>query len=332
MRLHSTNLWLYVTGVFMKQRIAVQVFSLSVVVFLANVQCIWSQALPLSRSQLERKQLILARAADYEANIKGLYAQDLQLWSRKFITDRKLAIAEIGRALATKAANVRTAKNLDWDQVKADPEFLDFERQQIFKLINEKSVRGELREWAKTIEEQTRRQMVTLFKQLVAEDLGAVFDESLRSEVVKAVADIPIEMLLVKEANVRQIESTINKGLPAVALSKANREFITSAAKILGAIGGAILAAQSGDPLLKAVAGDIFPVLAEWLATNTLSALDRQISGEPNPAALSLRAEAALCRWRDEELLWRLREILDRFGGKSVDTVESLAQRMNAGR
>jgi hypothetical protein len=280
-----------------------------------------------SRLQQERDVLIAARTRDYEARLKAVYDRKLQEWSASFLERRRNAIQRAGEALAGKAAAIRTARSLTWDEVAQDPEFLAFERQQIRGLLNPQQIRGELVSWARGVEDQTRREMIEFFRQLIAEDLGMVFDQRLRGKVEQAVQAIPLETLVA--ADTGRIEARIRSALPVSSLTRQQRTMISAAASALAFAAGPALAAAAGVPQFTKEVTTVSMWVAQRVTAQSLEWLDRLSSGEPSPVALSRQIEQGLQDWQAGHLAGRLRDILDQFGQRVLSTLEDEARRSN---
>jgi hypothetical protein len=280
-----------------------------------------------SLQEEERDNKIRARATDYEARLKVLYEKRVQDWAVSFLARRQAAIQRAGEALAAKAAAIRAVRHGSWDEVGADPELLALEKQQMAALLEPQQIRRELTVWARDVEDQTRSEMIEFFRQVIAEDLGRVFDRRLRGQVVQAVQAIPLETLVT--ANAGRIEARIRSALPTSVLTRQQRLSIATAASALAFAAGPAIALAAGVPHLVKEIASISALLAQVLTSQGLEMLDRAWSGEPNASALSRQVTLALKDWQRSELEGRLQRILTQFREQVMDTLEEEARRVN---
>ena len=280
--------------------------------------------------QEQRDNRIRARAADYQARLDALYAEKVAAWSTSFLQRRQEAIRRAGKILATEAAAVRTARRVSWEEVGRDPRFVAAQKEQILLILEPKQIRQELTVWAREVEAQTRSEMIEFFRQVIAEDLGMIFDQRLRGRVVQAVQAIPLETLVA--GNTAQIEARIRSALPASALTTQQRNGISAAASALAYAAGPALAIAAGVPTLGREVGILAGLLTQFLTARGLDALDRAITGEPSPDALARQMTLAVQDWQKRNLESRLQEILERFGQQVMDTLEDQARAANLGR
>ena len=66
-------------------------------------------------------------------------------------------------------------------------------------------------------------------------------------------------------------------------------------------------------------------LVGHWLADLTIEAVDRRLTGEPDPTVLASHLEGALKDWQKNELRGRLDNILQQFGERLTGMVEGQA-------
>ncbi len=278
---------------------------------------------------VQHQQAVRATLRDYDARLRADYAERLQRWRRGFVERRQAALEEAGRELAELAAAIRDRREVSWKVVGEDPQFKRRAGELTGGLIDPAAVRGQLVEWARAVEQQTRREMLRCFRQIIASDLGLHFDQKLRGKVEAAVRAIPVERLVAADATREQLTAAIIGGLPGVVLSDAQKSRIAVAAGELARRGAHWLAvAELQLPpdwadMLAGLAG----MLAAKVSARALEWIDRRLTGEPQPEAFADALRRALGDWNQRRLQPKLDSILRAYRYRVLEFVEREAER-----
>ncbi len=278
---------------------------------------------------VQHQQAVRATMRDYDARLRADYAERLQRWRRGFVERRQAAVEEAGRELAALAAAIRDRREVSWKAVGEDPQFERRAGELAGGLIDPAAVRGELGEWARAVEQQTRREMLRCFRQIIASDLGLHFDQKLRGKVEAAVRAIPIERLVAAEATREQLTAAIIGGLPGVVLTDAQKRRIAVAAGELARRGAhwlAVAALQLPPDWAEMLAGPAGRLTAK-VSARALESIDRWLTGEPQPEAIAGALRRALGDWNQRRLQPKLDAILRAYRYRVLEFVEREAER-----
>ncbi len=284
---------------------------------------------PAAAGAAKDHALIRLRLRDYEAVLDADHAAGLRQWRAGFLTRRKVAISDTITRLLGTGARLRATRNLDAGGLVSSPEFRSFLEREVQSQLQAQELRQELIEWAKGVEATTRSRMIECFQQIIAEDLGRVFDEHLSNQVVKAVRAIPLETILAKEKPEVRITEAILAGLPKDALSSAERKTVATASGFLAGTGLKLLTVDKLGPPLATAIGGAAGLGVEKASEFLLARLNDSLTAKPDPVQLAADYEQALLNWNDGTLKPRLEGVLAEFRRAVVAQIESQAREVN---
>ncbi len=273
--------------------------------------------------------LIRTRIRDYEAQLEADHAVGLRHWRENFGARRRPAIAATITRVLNAGARLRAARGLDAGGLKTSPEFRAVLANELKEQLQPQELRTELGDWARTVENATRSRMIECFQQIIAEDLGRVFDEHLSNQVVKAVRAIPLETILAKEKPGLRIEEAILAGLPNDALSSGERKAVSTAAGFLAGTAATVLTTDKFGLKVASVIGNVAGLGVEKTADFFLRRLNDTLTAKPDPEQLAVDYEQALLEWNVGTLQPRLEGILAEFRRAVLAQVESHARQVN---
>jgi hypothetical protein len=288
----------------------------------------WPPSAALAKSNDERRTEIRKRMEDYRAKLEAQIQRGLDQEAASFLSKRRAAIQRAAELIAGKALSLESAKWESPDDVKKDPELIQFIMQQVHTLTDEDALRRDLVAFAQAQEEGTRALMIDAFTKVIEEDLGRVFDESLRGRVVQAVGTIPIDELV--QANADTFEKHILAAMPVSELSDLQKRAVSELAGKLALIAGASLAVTLGLPTESDKFGTVASWIAKWLAGRAVTYADIYLTGPPNTAKISESITTDLRRWYALQITTRLRDIMEQFKLEVVDNVRAQALQYNA--
>jgi hypothetical protein len=281
---------------------------------------------PVVVAKAAQKELIRDRSRAYEGKLEGDKVEFQAEWGGTFATNRAAAAAEASKRIVAAANQIRASRRIDAIQLKSHPEFKGVIRREIKEVLNAEKLRTELEAWAQGVETQTRTRMIRYFQQVIAEDLGRSFDENLRSIVVKAVREIPVEKLIADADAVAKIDAAILASLPESALSESSRKLIKEAAVQLTKVAAFKLAAASGAGQFSGILAEGAGMIADPLIEEGLLKLNEAITASPDPNAVKQAMIKALTEWNNANLKPRMEKTLSDFNRAIIRFLEDEAR------
>ena len=276
-----------------------------------------------------RNQLIRDRMRDYAAVLDSEFKERIIKWDELFLNDRQSGLTSAVQEIVLSADRIRKTRSLDASELKNDAEFHQLLAKKITEVLNPERMKAGLANWAKGVEMVTRTRMIECFQQIIAEDLGRTFDESLSNQVIKAVRAIPIEVLVAQADSSARIEQAILASLPESSLSATTRKTISASASALAKGAASVWATSHAmptvAPLIAGAAGEITRMAAEA----ALRELDERITQKPDPNFIHSNFEQALRDWNAKNLDPRLESILSDFRRHVIEHVEDQARKQS---
>ncbi len=271
------------------------------------------------------KNAVAATIRDYDSRLQALLDAKLRQWSDGFVKRRALEVESAAKLLARRASEIRDQKEISWASVGRDDDFRREAQGVVDKLLDPSRIRKELKQWAKSVEDDTRREMMSCLAQIIAWDLGMKFDEKLRGKVQAAVRSIAVEQLVADDVSREKLLAAIQEGLPGVVLTDEQKDAISAAAGELARRGARWLAQtqlqlpQDWTELLSGLAA----MGGGWAAKKGAEWLDRTLTGEPDATRLKKAMDTALSSWNHGQLTGKLRKILRSYRYQVIDFVKS---------
>lgn len=294
------------------------------VIFLSTSDMAWAQSSPEVPWSVKRNA-IRATIRDYDSRLRARFEFKLSEWTREFARKRASMVDSAAKRLAARAAEIRDKKGISWTAVGKDEEFRKEMLLVIHNLLEPSQIKKQLQQWAKSVEDDTRREMVACLAQIIAWDLGMKFDKKLRGKVQAAVRSIPVEQLVGDEVNQEKIVKKIQDALPGTILTDVQKAAISSAAGELARRGAQWVARtqfqlpQDWTQFLSGLAA----LGGAWLGEKGSEWLDRTLTGEPDPDRLAKAMDSALYSFNEGQISGKLKKILGSYRYQVIEFVQS---------
>ncbi len=275
-----------------------------------------------------KRNAVRATIRDYDSRLRAMLDVKLAQWSHEFVLKRASEIRSAAKHLARLASEIRDEKEISWVQVGKDEEFRKQVTIVVEDVLNPSRIKMELHQWAKSVEDDTRREMISCLAQIIAWDLGMKFDEDLRGKVQQAVRAIPVEQLVGDEVSREKLVEAIQAGLPGVILTDEQKEAISRAAGELARRGAGWLAEtqlqlpKDWSVFLSGLAA----LGGAWAAKKGAEWIDRTLTGEPDPLRLAKAMDRAMGSWNERQISGRLKGILRSYRFQVLEFIQSEAK------
>ena len=285
----------------------------------------YSPELPWEVQRQRRQNAVRATIRDYDSRLQALYGKRIEAWQKGFLDRRDQRLVDIGQRMAKLAAQIRDRREVSWETVGKDRQYRAEARKGAASLLQAKEIRAELATWSEQVEQETRLEMLRCFQQIIASDLGLKFDEKLRGKVQQAVRAIPVEQLVGDQVSQEKLVLAIQAGLPGVVLTDEQKESIALAAAELARRGTqwvAVTQLQMPPDWAEFLSG-LAAMGTAWAAARGLEWIDRSLTGEPEPDAITRTLREALDAWSKERLSQRLQAILRNYRFQVLEFVQA---------